>query len=190
MALSGGVVEANKLAPFNPTAAVAVAAAVDLIETHARAMEGPGIFCDIGAGDGRIVLAVSNKLPKWQCWGIEADDKFSDRFRASVDALVHAGHAIASLDGGCVNAAGGTIKVLTGDALVLLPALPCPNVIFVYLVPSGLEKVFPVLARCIDEGGLVLVNMFSLPHVKDSWLHTRISTSPGLFLHVYKQGHT
>ena len=148
---------ASKLAPFNPTAAEAIEAALDMAAVRA----GDRVF-DIGCGDGRLLIAAAQRGAT--CVGIEYDAVFAGRAEAAAAAagLSHA------------------VRIVHGDATVVTD-LTGATVVFVYLVPDGLKLMMPRLTAALAAGARLLSNMFALPGL----VHTERRLAKGLPVYLY-----
>lgn len=160
---------APRLAPFNPTADDAIAAALRL-----AALRDGDTLLDLGCGDGRLLLAAALACPGVRTRGVEADAELVQRARARVAAAVAGGGAGA--------AAAALVAVEHGDACAADAA--GASVVFVYLVPAGLEKVKPLLSAVLRGGGRVVSNMFRVP----GWAHDAHESVRGCSVYLYGAG--
>ena len=140
-----------RLAPFNPTAADALSIAVEL-----AALRSTDILVDLGCGDGRVLLAAAAACPGVRCTGYEFDPAIVERAHASLRAAAAAGGASAD--------AAARVAIHAGDAGAA--DLSAASVVFVYLVPAGLEAVRPSLEGVLARGGRVVSNMFKIPNAE------------------------
>lgn len=137
------------LAPFNPTADDAIAAALAFLSLQ------PGQeLLDLGCGDGRLLLAAALACPGATCRGYELDAAVHARGLARLARAAAAGGAAAA-------AAAGAVALHLGDATAA--PMQGASAVFVYLVPTGLALVQGGLLGVLQRGGRVVSNMFKLP---------------------------
>ena len=150
---------APNLAPFNPTAEDAIAAALAFLRLR------PGdALLDLGCGDGRLLLAAALACPGAACSGYELD--------AAVHARGLARLAAAGAAGGAAAAAAARVALHLGDAAAA-PAQGA-TAAFVYLVPTGLALVQAGLLGVLQRGGRVVSNVFRLPGECHAFLRQRL----------------
>ena len=164
------VVDAPRLAPFNPTADDAIALAVSL-----ASLRSGDVVVDLGCGDGRVLLAVAEACEGVQCVGFEIDGAVVARANTTLER--------ARAAGGSRAAAAARVRVVHGDACghEAIAALQFATVAFVYLVPSGLTQVRESLEGILKRGGRVVSNMFSVP----GWRAAATLSSRGCNVHLY-----
>ena len=155
------------LAPFNPTADDAIAAALRL-----AALVPSDVLLDLGCGDGRLLLAAACSCPGVRARGVEADAELVRRARARVSEAAASGDA-------SVAAAAARVSVEQGDACAA--SASDVSVVFVYLVPRGLELVRPLLDAVRRRGGRVVSNMFRVP----GWAHDAHEVVRGCNVYLY-----
>ncbi|HLH42826.1 MAG TPA: hypothetical protein VKV74_07565 [Bryobacteraceae bacterium] len=126
----------GKLAPYYPTPAVIVDKMLQLGELKA----GEKMF-DLGSGDGRIVIAAARKY-KAYATGVELDDSLA---RQSFERIRTLGLE-------------GAARVIHGD--LLDQDYSSADLITVYLLPVGNEKVTPLLEKQLKKGARVVAHDF------------------------------
>ncbi len=160
----------SKLAPFNPTSDEGIAAAIELAGIGIGDM-----VYDIGCGDGRFLVAAATAGAI--AVGIERDAALVARGRARIEEAlpgVTTAHGPAP-DG------GSRIRLVHGDATTTAD-LAGATVVFVYLVPTGLRIVKPLLEAVVASGGRVVSNIFSVP----GWKPSDKRTAKGLPVYLYR----
>jgi protein-L-isoaspartate O-methyltransferase len=138
--LSGVVLaqEANteKLAPYYPTPEVIVEKMLNLGELKA----GEKMF-DLGSGDGRLVIAAARKF-KADATGVEFD---SSLYKQSSERIRNLGLS-------------ATARIIHGD--LLKQNYASADVITVYLLPVGNEKVTRILEAQLKKGTRIIAHDF------------------------------
>ena len=130
------------LAPFNPTDKGAISQVVKLAN-----FLGTDVLCDLGCGDGRVLINAVKKSPLQRAIGVEYDEVYYKRAKEAV--------AKEGLE--------RQISIIFGDANVVDTSEV--TVFFVYLVPEGLKKIRPKVIDALTQnpGCRVLSNIFSIP---------------------------
>ncbi|KAJ1460136.1 S-adenosyl-L-methionine-dependent methyltransferase [Pelagophyceae sp. CCMP2097] len=128
----------NVLAPFNPTPAEAVQAAVDMLGVHSA-----DVVFDLGCGDGSFIVAAARRGAT--CIGVELEARFAEK---ASDAVAAAGLSACA-------------TIVCGDAMEA--DVSSATKIFVYLVPAGLAKMAPKLDAALERGASIVAYTFTLP---------------------------
>ncbi len=126
----------EKLAPYYPTPETVLDQMLKLGELKA----GQKMF-DLGSGDGRIVIAAARKY-KADATGVEFDDSL---FRQSMDRIKSLGLS-------------ATARVIHGD--LLKQDYSSADLITVYLLPVGNDKVTPLLEKQMKKGSRIVAHDF------------------------------
>ena len=124
------------LAPFLPTPDTIVTRMLEL--AHLKAAEK---LCDIGSGDGRIVIAAAREFHA-DSTGIELDDKLA---RESAEKIRKMGLS-------------QTARIIHGD--MLKQRYSQYDVIAVYLLPETNDMIQPLLERELKKGARVVAHDF------------------------------
>jgi len=157
-----------KLAPYNPTADDAIEAALSM----AKLQRGERVL-DLGCGDGKFLLAASLNTGV-EGVGYEYDPIVFARGEARLVKALTAGGEVAE--------AATRISLILGDACTA--STEGINVIFVYLVPLGLEKVKPLIEQVLAKpNGRVLSNMFKLPGLQQDLTDCRVIRGCSVYLY-------
>jgi precorrin-6B methylase 2 len=165
--VSGGDSEAPTLAPFNPTAHDAI------VEALALASLRPGdVLLDLGCGDGRVAIEAARSCDGVHAIGYDTNAAVLQRGLDRLSARAACGDP-AEKD------AAGRVSLLCGDAS--RAGTEGVTVVFVYLVPEGLERVKPLLAAVLERGGRVVSNMFKVP----GWEHKTQRVARGCSIYLY-----
>ena len=159
----------SKLAPFNPTSDEGIAAAVQL-----GGIGPTDVVYDIGCGDGRFLVAAARAGAI--AIGIERDSVLVARARARAEEALP---DITSTFGPAADG-GPRVRIVHGDAATSAD-LAGATVVFVYLVPTGLKIVRPLLEAVVAGGGRVVSNIFSVP----DWTPTEKRVAKGLPVYLY-----
>mmetsp|Transcript_1319 Transcript_1319/g.3793 ORF Transcript_1319/g.3793 Transcript_1319/m.3793 type:complete len:234 (+) Transcript_1319:8-709(+) len=109
----------NVLAPFNPTPALAMRAALELLRPAAS-----DVVYDLGCGDGRFLCAAATQTPALRVVGVEADPAVAARAASATADLERVEVRVADL-----------MRHDCADATKL----------FLYLLPAGLARLRPRL---------------------------------------------
>jgi protein-L-isoaspartate O-methyltransferase len=128
--------KAGKLAPYYPTPQLIVDKMLQLGELKA----GEKMF-DLGSGDGRIVIAAVRKY-KANATGVELDDSLA---RQSAERIRSLGLA-------------ATARIIHGD--LLQQDYSSADLITVYLLPVGNDKVTPILEKQLKKGARIVAHDF------------------------------
>ena len=128
--------EPDKLAPYYPTPEIVVEKMLDLASLKA----GEHMF-DLGSGDGRIVIMAARKY-KADATGVEFDASLVKQSSQKIKTLGLA----------------GTARIIHGD--LLKQDYSSADVITVYLLPVGNEKVTPLLDKQLKKGTRVIAHDF------------------------------
>ena len=122
------------LAPYTPTPSVVVDRMLEL----AGLRVGEKVF-DLGSGDGRIVIRAASKY-RADATGVELDASLVKRSRDRIRKL----------------GLSSTARVIQGD--LLQQDYSSADVIIVYLLPVGNEKLTPILEKQLRTGARVISN--------------------------------
>ncbi|OQR96359.1 hypothetical protein ACHHYP_15997 [Achlya hypogyna] len=147
----------SNLAPFNPTGAGAIAVALDLL----RPSETDVVF-DIGCGDARLLVAVATQC-RCRCIGIECDPGLAARART-----LAADHGVAD-----------RVSIREEDATA--SDLSEATVLFLYLVPKGIQLLLPRLEEARARGVRICTNIFSIP----TWTPKATGEYKGTKIYLY-----
>ena len=128
--------KADKLAPYYPTPEVIVDRMLQLGGLKA----GEKMF-DLGSGDGRIVIVAARKY-KADATGVELDDSLA---RQSAEKIRTMGLA-------------ATARIIHGD--LLLQDYSSADLLTVYLLPIGNDKVTPILDKQLKKGARIVAHDF------------------------------
>ena len=126
----------EKLAPYYPTPEIVVDRMLRLGELKA----GEKMF-DLGSGDGRIVIAAARKY-KADSTGVEFDDSLA---RQSAERIRSLGLAAIA-------------RIIHGD--LLKQDYSSADLLTVYLLPVGNEKVTPMLEKQLKKGARIVAHDF------------------------------
>src|SRR5438477_6812330 len=126
----------EKLAPYYPTPEIVVQKMLELGELQ----PGQKMF-DLGSGDGRIVIAAARKF-KSDATGVEFDASLA---RQSTEKIKTLGLAT-------------TARIIHGD--LLKQDYSSADLLTVYLLPVGNEKVTPMLEKQLKKGSRVVAHDF------------------------------
>src|SRR5579872_4288704 len=126
----------EKLAPYYPTPNIVVEKMLDLGGLKA----GEKMF-DLGSGDGRIVITAAQKY-KARATGVEFDSSLVKQSTERIKAL-----GLAS-----------TANIILGD--LLLQDYSSADLLTVYLLPVGNEKVTPMLEKQLKKGARIVAHDF------------------------------
>lgn len=137
---TGGAGAAD-LAPFNPTSAAGIEAAVALLR-----LTPADTLLDVGCGDGRVLVEACLRTG---CAGVgvESDQGLVDR------ALSLRGR----------RGLTDRLRIVCGDATKMDLAALGATAVFVYLVPEGLRVVWPALQPLLDGGVRAASYVFRAP---------------------------
>ena len=126
----------EKLAPYYPTPEIVVDKMLQLGGLKA----GEKMF-DLGSGDGRIVIMAARKY-KADATGVEFDDSL---FKQSMDRIKTLGLS-------------ATARIIHGD--LLKQDYSSADLLTVYLLPVGNEKVSPMLEKQLKKGARIVAHDF------------------------------
>jgi protein-L-isoaspartate O-methyltransferase len=136
------------LAPFLPTPTTIVDRMLRLGQLH------PGEkMCDLGSGDGRIVIAAAREFHA-DATGIEIDDKLARESEARIQKL-HLGR---------------TARIIHGD--IMKQRYSSYDLITVYLFAEANDLIQPILERELKKGARVVAHDFEFR----GWRPTKIET--------------
>ena len=127
---------AEKLAPYYPTPEIVVDKMLQLGGLKA----GEKMF-DLGSGDGRIVIAAARKY-KADATGVEFDDSLAKQSAARIQTL----------------GLSATAHIIHGD--LLKQDYSSADLLTVYLLPVGNEKVTPMLEKQLKKGARIVAHDF------------------------------
>lgn len=128
--------DAGKLAPYYPTPATIVDKMLQLGGLKA----GEKMF-DLGSGDGRFVITAARKY-KADATGVELDDSLA---RQSAERIRSLGLSAAA-------------RIIHGD--LLDQDYSTADLITVYLLPIGNERVTPILEKQLKKGARIVAHDF------------------------------
>ena len=128
--------ESDKLAPYYPTPEIVVEKMLEL----GRLKAGEKMF-DLGSGDGRIVIIAARKY-KAEASGVEFDASLVKQSTQRIKSL-----GLAS-----------TAKIIHGD--LLKQDYSSADLLTVYLLPVGNEKVTPMLEKQLKKGTRIVAHDF------------------------------
>lgn len=125
----------GQLAPFVPSPMPVVKAMVEL-----AALQPGETVCDLGCGDGRLLVACAEAMPGTHLIGYE---RHEGRAKQAYEAVQRVGsHAAIRRE---------DIRDFLGDA----------HVVFVYLLPNSNDEIWPMLkTRCVMSGTRVISHDF------------------------------
>jgi protein-L-isoaspartate O-methyltransferase len=126
----------EKLAPYYPTPEIVVDKMLQLGGLKA----GEKMF-DLGSGDGRIIIMAARKY-KADATGVEFDDSL---FKQSMDRIKTLGLS-------------ATARIIHGD--LLKQDYSSADLLTVYLLPVGNEKVSPMLEKQLKKGARIVAHDF------------------------------
>jgi protein-L-isoaspartate O-methyltransferase len=126
----------QKLAPYYPTPEIVVEKMLQLGELK----PGEKMF-DLGSGDGRIVIAAARKF-KADATGVEFD---ASLVRQSTERIRNLGLS-------------STARIIHGD--LLKQDYSSADLLTVYLLPVGNEKVTPMLEKQLKKGARIVAHDF------------------------------
>lgn len=126
----------DKLAPYYPTPEIVVDRMLQLGGLKA----GEKMF-DLGSGDGRIVIAAARKY-KADATGVELDDSLARQSAEKIRTL----------------GLSATAHIIHGD--LLLQDYSSADLLTVYLLPVGNEKVTPILDKQLKKGTRIVAHDF------------------------------
>lgn len=124
--------------PFIPTPARTVEAMIDAAELRGRET-----VCDLGAGDGRFLLAVKKRFPEATAYGCE---------------LVWAVWLLGTLR---IALAGTPVRLMRGS--VYHADVSHADVVFLYLFPSMMQRLGEKFDRELRPGTRVISHAFRFP---------------------------
>eukprot|EP01029_Cantina_marsupialis_P028524 TRINITY_DN776336_c0_g1_i1.p1 TRINITY_DN776336_c0_g1~~TRINITY_DN776336_c0_g1_i1.p1 ORF type:complete len:167 (+),score=24.90 TRINITY_DN776336_c0_g1_i1:114-614(+) len=128
----------EKLAPFNPTGEDVIETVLNLLK-----LKETDAIVDLGCGDGRFLIACAkNGVSK--CVGVEYDSTFSERAKQAVEK----------------NSVSDKVSIIHGDACCF--DFSFASVVFVYLVPKGLQQLKEKFVSFLKSGGRIVTYVFSL----------------------------
>jgi protein-L-isoaspartate O-methyltransferase len=138
--------EAERLAPYYPTPEIIVEKMLQMGGLKA----GEKIF-DLGSGDGRIVILAARKFQA-QATGIELDGDLASQ---SADRIKSLGLQ-------------KTARIIRGD--ILKQDMSSADLVTVYLLPTAMAKVRPLLEKQLKRGARVVAHDFEI----SDWTPERI----------------
>jgi protein-L-isoaspartate O-methyltransferase len=128
--------KADKLAPYYPTPEIVLDKMLQLGGLKA----GEKMF-DLGSGDGRIVIAAARKY-KADATGVELDDSLARQSAEKIRTL----------------GLSATARIIHGD--LLKQDYSSADLLTVYLLPVGNEKVTPILDKQLKKGTRIVAHDF------------------------------
>jgi hypothetical protein len=128
--------QTEKLAPYYPTPELIV----DKMLQFGGLKAGEKMF-DLGSGDGRIVIMAARKY-KADSTGVEFDDSL---YKQSMDRIRNLGLA-------------ATARIIHGD--LLKQNYASADLITVYLLPVGNDKLSPILEKQLKKGTRIVAHDF------------------------------
>ena len=157
-ASAADAVDPNRLAPFQPTSIAAIDEALAL-----AGVTDTDCVWDLGCGDGRMVVRAATQCGAHGV-GVEYDA-----------ALVERAHAKVAEEG-----VGETVEIRHGD--VCECAWDDATMIFLYLVPTGIKKIYPKLnAARLRPGTRIVTYIFSVK----AWEPVEVRVVKGVKLYLY-----
>jgi protein-L-isoaspartate O-methyltransferase len=126
----------EKLAPYYPTPQIIVEKMLQLGGLKA----GEKMF-DLGSGDGRIVIMAAQKF-KADATGVEFDDSLFNQSMARIKTL----------------GLSATARIIHGD--LTKQDYSSADLLTVYLLPVGNEKVSPMLEKQLKKGARIVAHDF------------------------------
>jgi protein-L-isoaspartate O-methyltransferase len=127
---------ADKLAPYYPTPQIIVQKMLEL----GSLKPGEKMF-DLGSGDGRIVIMAAQKF-KGDATGVELDEELWRQSTARIKKLN----------------LGSRARIIHGD--LLKQDYSSADLVTVYLLPSTIDLVRPVLEKQLKQGARVVAHDF------------------------------
>ena len=157
----------NKLAPFNPSSAPAIQQCLDLIQP------GPDdIVYDIGCGDGRCLVEIARRGRCKKVIGIEWDPVLTQRAQARIEQSIVDGEIPETCH----------IQVIQGDALAY--SYQDATAFVLYLTPTGLQKISPILEeRYHGHAARIVTNFFQIP----GWEATKSVIASDMRVFLYQK---
>ena len=128
--------KADKLAPYYPTPEIVLDKMLQLGGLKA----GEKMF-DLGSGDGRIVIAAARRY-KADATGVELDDSLARQSAEKIRAL----------------GLSATARIIHGD--LLKQDYSSADLLTVYLLPGGNDKVTPILDKQLKKGTRIVAHDF------------------------------
>ena len=135
-----------KLAPYNPTNVEAIEVALDLLK-----IVDDDVIYDLGCGDARFLIQACSKVTKIRCIGIEYDLKYYEKACMNVIS----------------NNLEDKIKIIH-DNVLNINFIEDATVLFIYLVPEGMNKLRENLIKALDKGVRIVTYVFSIPDLSPS----------------------
>ncbi len=126
----------TKLAPYYPTPQIVVDRMLQLGELK----PGEKMF-DLGSGDGRLVIAAARKY-KADATGVELDDSLYRQSMARINSL----------------GLSASARIIHGD--LLKQDYSSADLLTVYLLPVGNDKVTPILEKQLKKGTRIVAHDF------------------------------
>jgi 16S rRNA A1518/A1519 N6-dimethyltransferase RsmA/KsgA/DIM1 with predicted DNA glycosylase/AP lyase activity len=128
--------KADKLAPYYPTPEIVLDKMLQLGGLKA----GEKMF-DLGSGDGRIVIAAARRY-KADATGVELDDSLARQSAEKIRTL----------------GLSATARIIHGD--LLKQDYSSADLLTVYLLPVGNDKVTPILDKQLKKGTRIVAHDF------------------------------
>ena len=107
---------------------------------------------DIGSGDGTILIEIAFKFGV-QCLGVEIDEVLCRTARRRIEE----------------RKLSSCIDIIIGDALYVQPLLKFPSVVTIFLVPSCLKILSPIILASCKSGTKIVNIKFPMPE-EDGWI--------------------
>lgn len=156
--------DTTKLAPFNPTSDQAIAVAIDFMELGAN-----DVVWDIGCGDARVLIRAVASCRHVRCVGMECDPQCLSKALDQLDVELNSEQRerIELRCGDVLAAEASPISIAHFGAQCsdLCLENDC-TVLYLYLLPKGLQKLRPLLDQLRENGKVrsVVTYMFSIRH--------------------------
>lgn len=177
----------NRLAPYNPTYTSAISMAIDMLHLQSN-----DVLFDLGCGDGRMLIKAAQRVEGIRCVGIDIDSTLIKCGQDSIAKLQETSTGSyldrSSIDIRCgdvleeIEAIGHAPTRSTGETPIQkMTLLDEATAVFVYLLPTGLEKIKPLLDEAATrrqkcgEPFRVVSYMFKIPDIiaKETSLETK-----------------
>jgi len=123
-------------------------------------------FCDLGSGNGRLILSVAKFYPDFVCTGIE--------YNLAAHYLAKLANTFAEQKASFIR--DDFFKVNLGNE----------DVIYAYLFPTVIKQLEEKLAQEVKEGAIVIINTFPLKKKKpDSIIRGKTGALETLYIYKY-----
>mmetsp|Transcript_14169 Transcript_14169/g.23578 ORF Transcript_14169/g.23578 Transcript_14169/m.23578 type:complete len:202 (+) Transcript_14169:1-606(+) len=136
-----------KLAPFNPAGEEVILTAIELL----RLTDNGALVYDLGCGDARFLVKVSQLFPSIRSIGVEYDQNIYIR---ACELVQNSG------------ASSEQQIQLLHDNVLNIPFEADADAIFVYLVPQGMKLLRDRLLIALARGARIVTYVFSIPDLE------------------------